>query len=163
MAATIQPIQLVSSVGAWQDAFTWHYKEAASQSFLAGTPLYFVGALMTTFNADNAVWAGVSMAAATGTTSADCPVILPLPGTIFRITVDAYSSATAAAGTGKPSDLAVGTAYAISKDTTANLWYARASGGNTSVIYLGTDPSQNSLVNGWGYFMVAPSKTAYTI
>lgn len=165
MAATILPIVQAYNVGAWGDQAIQNFPEGASQTFKLGNPLKFSSGKLVIFANDNDTWAGVAVAAATGTTGSttnyNCPVIRPDPFTVFRITVDNFSSSTAAAGTGHPSDLTIGATYAISQDTGSGYWYARVSGGNASVLYLGTDSTQNSLVNGWGYFQVLPASTVY--
>lgn len=166
MAAIIQPIIQAASIGAWGDQPSFAFAEGATQTFKAGIPVKFSSGLIVAFANDNDTWAGVSYAAATGTTGTqstnnNCQVILPTPVTVFRITVDAAPSGGNAPGTGLPSSLTVGATYAIAKDNNSSLWYVRTTGGNASVLYLGTDPSQNSVVNGWGYFQVLPASTVY--
>jgi hypothetical protein len=165
LAANIQAISLYRTFGIWEDGLTWSGPEGASQSFKAGVPLYYSSGLLLTLAADNSVIAGISLAAATGVTGSatnfNCQFTLPSPNATFRITVANYSSSTVALATGSPSSLTIGSTYALSFDSASGYWYARISGGNASVIYLGPGTDQNSVVNGWGEFQILPASTVY--
>lgn len=164
-AANILPMQLYQTFGSWEDAGTWSFAEGASQTFKAGIPVKFSSGTIIAFASDNDVWAGVSYAAATGTTGSatnlNCQIVLPMPHFVFRLTVDGAPNGGNAPATGKPSDITIGTTVAVAKDGTSGLWYARSTGGNASILYLGPGTDQNSLVNGWGLFTVLPASTVY--
>ncbi len=125
--------------------------EGTSQSYPKGALLaYSSGALVAaTFpSPDNIV--GVSLAKATGTTSAPCPYVPCLPDSIiFEISMDGALSTNAPA-TGKPSDLTIGAVYGLSLDAATNLPYLDSSitGTEDVVRLVDYDADQASVIQG---------------
>jgi len=164
MASNIQPIKQGQTMGSWQDAFTWHYVEAATQSYVTGAPLKFSSGGMAVISSVTApTIAGIALANATGVTGADAPVILPLDQVFFEVSVDTTTtSGTAALGTGKPSDFTVGTSYQLLLDSTSGNYYMGTGTGNPVFQLMGYDPDQASVINGRVYVRILTSQTIYS-
>lgn len=82
----------------------WHFPEAASQSFKAGEMVYLASGKVTVCANNAQVILGMACADATGTTDADCEVILATPDQIFEASVyhaTAASAITAVAQVGE--------------------------------------------------------------
>lgn len=168
MSSNIQAITQGPSIGAWQDAFTWTYAEGASQSFVSGAPLKLTSGLALIISSVTApTIAGIALTPASGTTGTMnnplIKVILPLPDTLFQVSVDTTTtSGQAALGTGKPSDFNIGTNYQLLLDSTSGNYYMGTGTGNPVFQYVGVDPSQYSLVNGRVYVRILTSQTIYS-
>ena len=164
MSSNIQPIVQGPTPGSWSDAFTFHYAEAASQSYVIGAPLKFSSGGMAIISSVTApTIAGIAMAKATGVTAADAPVILPLDPVLFIVSVDTTTtSGTAALGTGKPSDFTIGTNYELLLDSTSGNYYMGTGTSNAVFQLMGYDPDQKSVVNGRVYVRILTSQTIYS-
>lgn len=164
MASNIEPIKQAQSIAAWQDAFTWDYAEAASQSYKAGAPLKFSsGGMAIISSVSSPTIAGIAVSAATGVTAATAPVVVPLANCLFLVSVDTTTtSGTAALGTGKPSDFTIGTSYELLLDSTSGNYYMGTGTSNPTFQLLGYDPDQASVVNGRVYVRILTSQTIYS-
>ena len=164
MASNIQPIAQGPTPGGWSDAYTYHYVEAASQSYIIGALLKFSSGGMAIISSVTApTVAGVALAKATGVTAADAPVVLPYQNVLFEVSVDTTTtSGTAALGTGKPSDFTIGTSYQLLLDSTSGNYYMGTGTSNAVFQLMGYDPDQKSLVNGRVQVRILTSQTIYS-
>jgi hypothetical protein len=164
MASNIQPIVQGPTPGSWQDAFTWTYAEAASQTYKTGFPLKFSSGGMAVISSVTApTIAGIAMSNATGVTAAAAQIILPFDPVLFVVSVDTTTtSGTAALGTGKPSDFTIGTSYALLVDSTSGNYYMGSGTGNPVFQLMGYDPDQKSVINGRVYVRILTSQTIYS-
>jgi hypothetical protein len=164
MASNIQPIAQGPTPGAWSDAFTYHYAEAASQTYIIGAPLKFSSGGMAIISSVTApTIAGIALVKATGVTAADAMVVLPYQAVQFEVSVDTTTtSGTAALGTGKPSDFTIGTNYQLLLDSTSGNYYMGTGTSNAVFQLMGYDPDQKSLVNGRVQVRILTSQTIYS-
>ena len=171
MASTIgiQPITLAAGIGNWPDAFTYWFAEGTSQTFLAVMPVILSsGKIVIMSSATAPAMVGIAVAKATGTTGTvitnnNCAVQLTLPNIIWQVSMDTtFTTANPAPATGKPSDLTVGTSYALCVDSTSGLACMTTGTGNPVFQYLGCDPTQNSVIQGRCNVRILTSQTAWT-
>ena len=87
--------------------------EAASQSFHEGQFVYLVNGLATACASDGVVIYGMAMGPATGTTGADCDVLVANPTQNFRMTCSEATAAAVAA-----TDLAVKVGIRVANNRT---------------------------------------------
>lgn len=164
MASNIQPITGVAAVGAWADGFSYNFLEGASQSYPIGAPLSLSsGKLIVSASVTAPAIAGISLAKATGITSAPGQIILPYQSVIFQVSVDTTTTSGAAAlGTGYPSQFTVGLSYQLLLDSTSGNYYMGSGTGNPVFQLLGYDPSQASLINGRVNVRILTSQTIWS-
>lgn len=164
MASNIQAITQGPAIGTWQDAFTYNFLEGSSQSYKLGAPLKFSsGTVVVSTVVTAPTLVGFALAAATGTTSANAPVLLSMSPVQLQISVDTTTTnGQAALGTGKPSDFTVGANYEMLLDSTSGNYYMGTGTATPTFQLLGYDPSQASVVNGRVYVRVIQTQTVWT-
>ena len=164
MASNIQPIAQGPTPGSWSDAFTYHYGEAATQSYIVGAPLKFSsGGMAIISSVSSPTIAGIALVKATGVTAADAMVVLPYQSVQFEVSVDTTTtSGTAALGTGKPSDFTIGTSYELLLDSTSGNYYMGTGTSNAVFQLMGYDPDQKSVINGRVQVRILTSQTIYS-
>lgn len=166
MAANIRPIEIARTYGGYNDdAYTQHFVEGAGQTYKKGTPLKCTaGKLVASTAATGNI--GISLADATGVTSADCPVTMFMPDLLFTINVDGALGAGNAPGTGKPSDFTIGATYDLSKDGITGYWYLTSTQGAGTIANMAQlisyDTEVAAVVNARVTVRILQSTTAWT-
>lgn len=152
MAAVIQPIEAVKTMGLHSIPVLPNQIEGSSQTFKQGTPLVWssgkiVAAGATPTSGLVGISAGIGQNV---TTSPFCIVIPFLKNNVFEISVDGTLNGGNAPGTGSLAIANIGTTYAITQDAASGLWYLVTSGGTATVLLLGFQTNANKTTSDSG-------------
>lgn len=169
MAANIQPIALVETMGLHSFPIMPTQYEAATQSWIKGAPLIYASGLITVASATpTSGLIGIAAAAASGVTNTAVIVIPFLKNLVFEITIDGTLSASNAPGTGSLTTANIGTSYAITQDGASKNFYLVTSGGTATCKLLGfqtnisSGSTDSGVVNGRALVSFLASTSVWT-
>ena len=140
MAANIQPIAAVATLGLYSLPMPPNFLEKGSATFVKGNPLILSSGLVDIAGANpTSGILGIATANASGTANTQVGFVAAVPNVIFEISIDGAASNSNAPGTGSLAQSAVGNIYGITEDEASENWYldTSKSGSNQCVRLIG--------------------------